>query len=112
MRVRVRCSYLALVSALACEADWMFIPELPPEDGWEDKLCDRLQKVPRFALCFAPLHTCPLGPRTHSAVLLYARSAHWSLSTLLFNVRFQCVLLSLHLAFTQFLSSLRNWLNL
>jgi 6-phosphofructokinase 1 len=36
------CGYLALVAALASEADWMFIPEWPPEQGWEDKLCDKL----------------------------------------------------------------------
>lgn len=36
------CGYLALVGALATEADWMFIPEWPPEDGWEDTLCRKL----------------------------------------------------------------------
>uniref|UniRef100_A0A8C5GGD3 ATP-dependent 6-phosphofructokinase, platelet type-like n=1 Tax=Gouania willdenowi TaxID=441366 RepID=A0A8C5GGD3_GOUWI len=35
-------SYLALVSALACGADWVLIPEMPPEDGWEDKMCGKL----------------------------------------------------------------------
>ncbi|KAK5613615.1 hypothetical protein CRENBAI_018800 [Crenichthys baileyi] len=34
--------YLALVSALACGADWVFIPEMPPDDGWENHLCRRL----------------------------------------------------------------------
>uniref|UniRef100_A0A8C5RGB1 Phosphofructokinase, liver type n=1 Tax=Laticauda laticaudata TaxID=8630 RepID=A0A8C5RGB1_LATLA len=34
--------YLALVSALASGADWLFIPESPPEDGWEDFMCERL----------------------------------------------------------------------
>uniref|UniRef100_UPI00358FE9A4 ATP-dependent 6-phosphofructokinase, platelet type-like isoform X1 n=1 Tax=Myxine glutinosa TaxID=7769 RepID=UPI00358FE9A4 len=38
------CGYLALVSALACGADWVFIPECPPEDGWEDRLCDILSE--------------------------------------------------------------------
>uniref|UniRef100_A0A4W4GIF0 6-phosphofructokinase n=1 Tax=Electrophorus electricus TaxID=8005 RepID=A0A4W4GIF0_ELEEL len=32
------CGYLALVSALACGADWVLIPEMPPEDGWEEKM--------------------------------------------------------------------------
>uniref|UniRef100_A0A4W5MFM8 6-phosphofructokinase n=1 Tax=Hucho hucho TaxID=62062 RepID=A0A4W5MFM8_9TELE len=32
------CGYLALVSALACGADWVLIPEMPPEDGWEEKI--------------------------------------------------------------------------
>ncbi|XP_070609242.1 ATP-dependent 6-phosphofructokinase, liver type [Erythrolamprus reginae] len=36
------CGYLALVSALASGADWLFIPESPPEDGWEDFMCERL----------------------------------------------------------------------
>ncbi|TFK11135.1 heat shock protein beta-9 [Platysternon megacephalum] len=36
------CGYLALVSALASGADWLFIPEAPPEDGWEDFMCERL----------------------------------------------------------------------
>ncbi|KAM4571784.1 phosphofructokinase, muscle a isoform 1-T1 [Fundulus diaphanus] len=36
------CGYLALVSALACGADWVFIPEMPPDDGWENHLCRRL----------------------------------------------------------------------
>lgn len=39
------CSYLALVTALACGADWVFIPEMPPEDGWEEHLCRRLMDV-------------------------------------------------------------------
>uniref|UniRef100_A0A8C9XM94 6-phosphofructokinase n=1 Tax=Sander lucioperca TaxID=283035 RepID=A0A8C9XM94_SANLU len=37
--------YLALVSALACGADWVFIPEMPPEDGWEDSMCQKLSEV-------------------------------------------------------------------
>ncbi|KAM6908706.1 ATP-dependent 6-phosphofructokinase, platelet type isoform 3-T3 [Lycodopsis pacificus] len=36
------CGYLALVSALACGADWVLIPEMPPGDGWEDKMCEKL----------------------------------------------------------------------
>ncbi|XP_033994993.1 phosphofructokinase, muscle b isoform X2 [Trematomus bernacchii] len=36
------CGYLACVTALACGADWVFIPEMPPEDGWEEHLCRRL----------------------------------------------------------------------
>ncbi|XP_026093444.1 ATP-dependent 6-phosphofructokinase, platelet type-like isoform X4 [Carassius auratus] len=36
------CGYLALVSALACGADWVLIPEMPPEDGWEEKMCQKL----------------------------------------------------------------------
>ncbi|XP_041802714.1 phosphofructokinase, muscle b isoform X3 [Chelmon rostratus] len=36
------CGYLALVTALACGADWVFIPEMPPDEGWEEHLCRRL----------------------------------------------------------------------
>lgn len=36
------CGYLALVAALACEADWVFIPEWPPEQDWEETLCNKL----------------------------------------------------------------------
>ncbi|XP_053322265.1 ATP-dependent 6-phosphofructokinase, platelet type isoform X2 [Spea bombifrons] len=38
------CGYLALVSALACGADWVFIPESPPEEGWEDIMCNKLSE--------------------------------------------------------------------
>ncbi|KAL0965998.1 hypothetical protein UPYG_G00289300 [Umbra pygmaea] len=38
------CGYLALVSALACGADWVLIPEMPPEDGWEDHMCKKLSE--------------------------------------------------------------------
>ncbi|KAK7939537.1 hypothetical protein WMY93_002863 [Mugilogobius chulae] len=37
------CGYLALVSALASGADWLFIPEVPPQEGWEDRMCARLE---------------------------------------------------------------------
>ncbi|XP_075880757.1 phosphofructokinase, muscle b [Nelusetta ayraudi] len=37
------CGYLALVAALACGADWVFIPEMPPDEQWEEHLCRRLQ---------------------------------------------------------------------
>ncbi|XP_060944166.1 ATP-dependent 6-phosphofructokinase, liver type [Limanda limanda] len=37
------CGYLALVSALASGADWLFIPESPPKEGWEDRMCSRLE---------------------------------------------------------------------
>ncbi|NXJ09887.1 PFKAM protein, partial [Odontophorus gujanensis] len=39
------CGYLALITSLACGADWVFIPESPPEDGWEDHLCRRLTET-------------------------------------------------------------------
>ena len=36
------CGYLALMSAIASGASWVFIPEHPPEAGWEDKMCKLL----------------------------------------------------------------------
>jgi 6-phosphofructokinase 1 len=38
------CGYLALMSALATGADWVLIPESPPDvDNWELVMCDRLR---------------------------------------------------------------------
>ena len=39
------CGYLALVAGLASAADWVFLPEMPPEDDWQDRLCNKLSKV-------------------------------------------------------------------
>jgi len=36
------CGYLTLAAGLACEADWVFVPENVPCVGWEARLCDRL----------------------------------------------------------------------
>lgn len=30
---------------MAAEADFVFIPESPNPEGWEEKLCDKLQQV-------------------------------------------------------------------
>ncbi|XP_028625728.1 ATP-dependent 6-phosphofructokinase, platelet type isoform X3 [Grammomys surdaster] len=38
------CGYLALVSALACGADWVFLPESPPEENWEENMCLKLSE--------------------------------------------------------------------
>ncbi|MCP5101303.1 MAG: 6-phosphofructokinase [Chloroflexi bacterium] len=39
------CGYLAMMSALACGADWVLIPESPPDvDDWEAKMCEVLAK--------------------------------------------------------------------
>ena len=38
------CGYLALMGALACGADWVFIPEAPPDvENWPDMLAERLK---------------------------------------------------------------------
>nr|CAD7457580.1 unnamed protein product [Timema tahoe] len=36
------CGYLALVAALTSEADYVFIPEWPPELDWRNKMCKKL----------------------------------------------------------------------
>lgn len=33
------CGYLALMASLATAANWIFIPEQPPADGWADRMC-------------------------------------------------------------------------
>ncbi|HLF91465.1 MAG TPA: 6-phosphofructokinase [Anaerolineales bacterium] len=39
-----RCGYLALMSALSTGADWVLIPESPPNlDRWEEKMCEVLK---------------------------------------------------------------------
>jgi 6-phosphofructokinase 1 len=39
-----KCGYLALMAALATGADWVLIPESPPNiDNWEQKMCDDLR---------------------------------------------------------------------
>jgi 6-phosphofructokinase 1 len=39
-----KCGYLALMSALATGADWVLIPESPPNlDNWEEKMCEALR---------------------------------------------------------------------
>lgn len=37
------CGYLALMSAVAGGCDYVFIPELPPADGWEDEMANKLR---------------------------------------------------------------------
>ena len=37
------CGYLALMSAIAGGADYVFIPENPPDPGWETDLCELLK---------------------------------------------------------------------
>lgn len=38
------CGWLALMAGIGTGADWLFIPEHPPEAGWEDVMCKTLQK--------------------------------------------------------------------
>ena len=37
------CGYLALVAGIVTEADFVFVPEWPPEEDWPLKLCRKLE---------------------------------------------------------------------
>lgn len=37
--------YLAVVTALTTEADYVFYPESPPPIDWPEKLCKKLSQV-------------------------------------------------------------------
>ena len=37
------CGYLPLMAGVAGGCDYVFIPEVPPEDGWEDELANKLR---------------------------------------------------------------------
>ena len=37
------CGYLGLIGALSTGADYLFIPENPPDPDWEDRLCSRIK---------------------------------------------------------------------
>lgn len=39
-----RCGYLALMTAIAGGADYTFLPESPPRDGWEDRMVEVLHR--------------------------------------------------------------------
>ena len=39
------CGWLAVQSGLSTDADWVFFPEEPPEEGWEDQMCISISKV-------------------------------------------------------------------
>lgn len=39
-----RCGYLALMSAIAGGADYTFLPESPPREGWEDRMIEVLKR--------------------------------------------------------------------
>jgi 6-phosphofructokinase 1 len=38
------CGYLALMGAIAGAADYVLVPELPPEDGWQERMCAELSR--------------------------------------------------------------------
>ncbi|KAE9525601.1 hypothetical protein AGLY_014128, partial [Aphis glycines] len=42
------CGYLAVKSALMCEADYLFIREWPQKLDWPDKLCEHVQRARKY----------------------------------------------------------------
>lgn len=43
------CGWLALMAGVSCGADFIFIPEKPPSEHWEDEMCGVIAKVSRRA---------------------------------------------------------------
>ncbi|XP_012160229.1 ATP-dependent 6-phosphofructokinase [Ceratitis capitata] len=39
-----RCGFLAMITGIISEADYVFCPEAPPPMDWHDRLCEKLQK--------------------------------------------------------------------
>lgn len=39
------CGWLALMAAISTGADWLFIPEMPPREDWEDIMCSLITDV-------------------------------------------------------------------
>jgi 6-phosphofructokinase 1 len=39
------CGYLALMSSIAGQADWVILPENPMEPGWEDTMCKTIKQA-------------------------------------------------------------------
>lgn len=39
------CGWLALMAGVSTGADFVFLPEKPPANGWEDEMCDIIRKV-------------------------------------------------------------------
>lgn len=44
-----QCGYLALVAGMVCEADFVFIPEWPPETDWKSRMCHKLKASRDYA---------------------------------------------------------------
>lgn len=42
------CGWLALMAGVSTGADFVFLPEKPPANGWEDEMCDVIRKVRFF----------------------------------------------------------------
>nr|CAD7432224.1 unnamed protein product [Timema monikensis] len=49
------CGYLAIVTALTSEADYVFCPEMPPPSDWPTKLCNKLEQARKYLALVAAL---------------------------------------------------------
>lgn len=52
------CGWLALMAGVSTGADFVFLPEKPPANGWEDEMCEVIRKVNFFAPAPNQLSTC------------------------------------------------------
>lgn len=59
------CGWLALMAAISTGADWLFIPECPPRDGWEDDMCKIISKVTYYICPFKCSFTNPYSQNRH-----------------------------------------------
>ena len=80
--------YLALVTSLSCGADWVFIPECPPDDDWEEHLCRRLSEVLALLFFFLPLKKLSPVPLT----MPFPSISFTPSTTLLFVLSLPCML--------------------
>lgn len=39
------CGWLAMMAGIATGADFIFLPETPPNEGWEEILCQTIMRV-------------------------------------------------------------------
>ena len=49
------CGWLALMAGLSTGADFVFLPEKPPAEGWETEMCDIIAKVSFFGIVDAEI---------------------------------------------------------
>ncbi|GMG31957.1 unnamed protein product [Aspergillus oryzae] len=62
------CGWLALMSAISTGADWLFIPEMPPREGWEDDMCDIITKRRTIVIVAEGAHDRQLNKITSSKI--------------------------------------------
>ena len=71
------CGYLALMGALATGADWVLIPESPPDvDNWEKVMVDRLVNGRKAGRSGFNRDRWPKAPRTGKAIISAAPTSH------------------------------------